>query len=107
MRTTFRLTVASVAAATLVAAAAGAAAEPSALDPSPPSVGAVAEAGTGSAAVDSASNAARSAVWLLQQGNFIGLLVLLAVTPVQMLTGGVCDLATGSGLPTPCGPGAR
>ncbi|MBP2191337.1 hypothetical protein [Nocardia goodfellowii] len=99
MRTTLRLAVASAAATTLVTAAASAQAEPVAF--TPPPVTTVADE-TGSAAVDSGSAAARSAVWLFQQGNVIGLLVLLAVTPLQALTGGICDLATGSGLPSPC-----
>ncbi|MEV0248234.1 hypothetical protein AB0H76_16685 [Nocardia sp. NPDC050712] len=43
----------------------------------------------------------------MQQGNVIGLLVLLVVTPFQALTGGVCDLATLSALPNPCRAGAR
>lgn len=61
-------------------------------------------AGTGSAAVDSGSAAARSAVDLAQHGDLIGLLVLAAITPVQMLTGGLCDLAVGAGSANPCSP---
>ncbi|MEU8897358.1 hypothetical protein [Nocardia sp. NPDC048505] len=101
MRTTLRLTVASTAAAALVAAAAAATAQPLDAAPAAP----VAE--TGSAVIDSVDNAARSAVWLAQQGNIIGVLVLLVATPLNALTGGFCDLASGSGLPSPCTAGLR
>ncbi|MBB5916228.1 hypothetical protein BJY24_005140 [Nocardia transvalensis] len=97
MRTTLRSGAASVAAAALVTTAASAAADPA---PAP-------AAGTGSSAVDSGSAAAQTGVFYLQHGNVIGLLTLLVVTPFQILTTGVCDLATGSGLPSPCTPGAR
>lgn len=101
--TSLRLAVASVAVASLAGTAAGAAAQPS----SPPVSGPVAEAefGTGSSALDSGSAAARSAGVLAGDGDIIGILVLLGVTPFQMLTSGVCDLATLSALPDPCSPG--
>lgn len=103
MRTTLRLAAASVAAASLVGTAAGATAEP---DPAPAFAPVAApEPGTGSSAVDSGSAAARSAVDFLQHGDIIGIIVLLGVTPFQMLTGGICDLATLSALPNPCRPG--
>ncbi|MFC8384577.1 hypothetical protein [Nocardia sp. NPDC057272] len=90
MRNTLRITAASVAVAGLVAAAAGTA---------------VAE--TGSSAADSGSAAANSAAVLAGQGDIIGLIVLLGVTPFQMLTGGICDLATSIGSASPCTPGAK
>ncbi|MCP2315125.1 hypothetical protein APR12_000455 [Nocardia amikacinitolerans] len=98
MRTTLRLAAASVAAASLVGTATAATAEPS------PSPVAAPQPGTGSSAVDSGSAAARSAVDFLQHGDIIGIIVLLGVTPFQMLTGGICDLATLSALPNPCRP---
>ncbi|BDT87116.1 hypothetical protein GV791_28945 [Nocardia cyriacigeorgica] len=98
MRNTLRCAAASVAAASLVAAAAGANAE------SPASVAPVAEAGTGSSMLDAGSSAAQSAGYLAQRGDIIGVLVLLGITPFQMLTSGICDLATGSGLGNPCSP---
>ncbi|MFC9894970.1 hypothetical protein ACFVMC_14895 [Nocardia sp. NPDC127579] len=94
MRTVFRFAAASTAAVALVSASASAVAEP--IEPIPVAVE------SGSAAVDSGSAAAQSAVWLFQQGNVIGFLVLLGVTPFQVLTGGICDLATMSALPNPC-----
>ncbi|WP_278262006.1 hypothetical protein [Nocardia sp. AG03] len=87
---------ATLAAATLLATAPAAAAQ---TGPTP-----VAEAGTGSAAVDSGSNAARSAVDLAQRGDLVGFLVLLAITPIQMVTGGICDVVTGAGSANPCSP---
>ncbi|WP_336082056.1 hypothetical protein [Nocardia sp. SSK8] len=95
MRTPLTLA-ATLAAATLLASAPGAAAQTTPV--------LVAEAGTGSSAVDSGSTAARSAVDLAQRGDVIGILVLLAITPVQMVTGGICDLATGAGSADPCSP---
>ncbi|MFI5539646.1 hypothetical protein ACWESM_14250 [Nocardia sp. NPDC003999] len=97
MRTPLRLAAASVAAATLVVTAAGATAEPISSAPAT----AVA-AGTGSSAVDSGAAAAQSAVYFLQRGDVIGILVLLVTAPLQIFTSGVCDLATGSALPSPC-----
>ncbi|MFI2284631.1 hypothetical protein [Nocardia beijingensis] len=97
MRTPLRLAAASVAAAALVATAAGATAEPISSAPAT----AVA-AGTGSSAVDSGAAAAQSAVYFLQRGDVIGILVLLITAPLQIFTGAVCDLATGSALPSPC-----
>ncbi|MFE6922924.1 hypothetical protein ACFVAV_17990 [Nocardia sp. NPDC057663] len=66
--------------------------------------GPVADAGTGSSVVDSASRAAQSAVELAQRGDLIGFIVLMAITPIQMVTGGVCDLAVGAGSSNPCSP---
>ncbi|NUP25358.1 MAG: hypothetical protein HOQ44_01455 [Nocardia sp.] len=98
MNSPLRLAIASIAVAGLIATAAGATAAPPAA-PVP-----VAEGGTGSAMVDSGSAAAQSAVGAVQNGDIIGIIVLLALTPFQMLTGGVCDLATLSALPNPCAP---
>lgn len=101
--TTLRLAVASIAAASLVGTAAGATAAPV---PSPAFVPvADTEPGTGSSAVDSGSAAARTAGILVQNGDIIGIIVLLGITPIQMLTDGICDLATMSALPSPCSPG--
>ncbi|WP_063034166.1 hypothetical protein [Nocardia grenadensis] len=86
----------------LIGTAAGATATPP-IAPIPAPV-AAAESGTGSAMVDSGSAAAQSAVEAVQRGDIIGIIVLLALTPFQMLTGGVCDLAAGSSLPNPCAP---
>ncbi|MFI1462464.1 hypothetical protein [Nocardia carnea] len=98
-----RLAVASVAAASLVGAAAGATAQPLASPaPTPVSEG---ESGTGSSALDSGSAAARTAGVLAGNGDIIGIIVLLGVTPFQILTDGVCDMATMSALPSPCTPG--
>lgn len=102
MRIPLHLAATSIAAVGLIATAAGATAAPPAA-PNPASV-AAAEAGTGSAMVDSGSAAAQSAVETVQRGDIIGIIVLLALTPFQMLTGGVCDLATFSSLPNPCAP---
>ncbi|MFI2229065.1 hypothetical protein [Nocardia testacea] len=102
MRTPLHLAATSIAAVGLIATAAGATAAPPAA-PNPASV-AAAEAGTGSAMMDSGSTAAQSAVETVQRGDIIGIIVLLALTPFQMLTGGVCDLATFSSLPNPCAP---
>ncbi|MGW1738302.1 hypothetical protein ACWCPQ_05775 [Nocardia sp. NPDC001965] len=100
MNSPLRLAAASIMAAGLIATAAGAtAAPPAAPDPVP-----AAEGGTGSAMVDSGSAAAQSAVGAVHNGDIIGIIVLLALTPFQMLTGGVCDLATLSALPNPCAP---
>ncbi|MFF5035232.1 hypothetical protein [Nocardia salmonicida] len=90
MRNTLRIAAASVAVAGLVGTAAGTA---------------VAE--TGSSGADAGSAAANSAVLLAGQGDIIGLIVLLGVTPFQILTGGVCDLATAAGSASPCTPGAK
>ncbi|WP_280472659.1 hypothetical protein [Nocardia cyriacigeorgica] len=98
MRNSLRCAAASLAAASLVGAAAGASADPAA------AVTPVAEAGTGSSMLDAESSAARSAGVLVQQGDIIGMIVLLGITPFQMLTSGICDLATGSGLGNPCSP---
>ncbi|MFI6308636.1 hypothetical protein ACIBEK_00640 [Nocardia fusca] len=102
MRTPLRLAAASIAAVGLIATAAGATAAPP-VAPIPAPV-AAAETGTGSAMLDSGSAAAQSAVETVQRGDIIGIIVLLALTPFQMLTGGVCDLATLSALPNPCAP---
>jgi hypothetical protein len=102
IRTPLRLAATSIAAAGLIATAAGATAAPP-VAPIPAPV-AAAEAGTGSAMLDSGSAAAQSAVETVQRGDIIGIIVLLALTPFQMLTGGVCDLATLSALPNPCAP---
>ncbi|MEU1980853.1 hypothetical protein [Nocardia sp. NPDC019395] len=101
--TILRLAVASLATAGLVCTAAAATAGAG----SPPAFGPVAdtESGTGSSALDSGSAAARSAGVLVGNGDIIGMIVLLGVTPFQMLTSGVCDLATLSALPSPCSPG--
>ncbi|WP_280423740.1 hypothetical protein [Nocardia carnea] len=101
--TIIRLAAASIAVAGLVGAAAGATAQPG----SSPAVAPVAagESGTGSSALDSGSAAARTAGILVGNGDIIGIIVLLGVTPFQMLTDGVCDLATISALPSPCSPG--
>ncbi|MCX0275419.1 hypothetical protein NLM24_33045 [Nocardia zapadnayensis] len=104
MRTSLRLTATSIAAVGLIGTAAGATAAPP-VAPIPAPV-AAAEAGTGSAMLDSGSAAAQSAVETVQRGDIIGIIVLLALTPFQMLTGGVCDLATLSALPNPCAPSA-
>ncbi|MFC9875889.1 hypothetical protein [Nocardia sp. XZ_19_231] len=90
MRNTLRIAAASVAVAGLVGAAAGTA---------------VAE--TGSSGADAGSAAANSAALLAGQGDIIGLIVLLGVTPFQILTGGVCDVATLTGSASPCTPGAK
>lgn len=95
-----RLATASIAVAGLIGTAAGATAAP----PVATSTVTVAEAGTGSAVVDSGSAAAESAVGAVRQGDIIGVIVLLALTPFQMSTGGVCDLASLSALPNPCAP---
>lgn len=98
MRTTLRLTTAAIAAASLFATAATAIAEP---------VPVATESETGSSAADAGSAAARSAVYFAQNGDLIGFIVLLGVTPFQILTSGICDLATLSSLPSPCSPGSR
>lgn len=100
-----RLAVASIAAASLVGTAAGATAQPvSSPVPAPVAQG---ESGTGSSAVDSGSAAARTAGILVGNGDIIGIIVLLGVTPFQILTDGVCDLASISALPNPCVPGPQ
>lgn len=99
-RTPLRLATTSIAAACLIGTATGATAAPG---PVPVAV----DAGTGSAMVDSGSAAAQSAVETVRRGDIIGIIgiiVLLALTPFQMLTGGICDLATFSALPNPCAP---
>lgn len=92
MRTTVRLAAGSVLAASLVATAATVNADPSPVD------------GTGSSALDYGSAAASSAGEFLQRGDLIGMIVLLGVAPIQMLTSGICDLATMSALANPCSP---
>ncbi len=92
MRTTLRLASGTVLAASLVATAPAATADPTPV------------AGTGSSALDYGSAAAGSAGEFLQRGDLIGMLVLLGIAPVQMLTSGICDLATMSGLASPCSP---
>ncbi|GEM34639.1 hypothetical protein NN3_56460 [Nocardia neocaledoniensis NBRC 108232] len=62
-------------------------------------------ADTGSAAVDLGSTAANSIVQLARDGDIIGVIVLLGITPLHMLTSGICDLATLSALPDPCSSG--
>lgn len=104
MRTSLRLAAATIAAATLVGTAAGATAGPVSSAPAP--IVPVAD-GTGSSAVDSGSTAAGTAVWFAQRGDIIGLLVLLASTPFGILTSGVCDLASLSGLENPCSTATR
>ncbi|MGW5383535.1 hypothetical protein [Nocardia sp. NPDC003963] len=101
--TPLRLTVTAVAAAALIGTAGVATATPPAAAPRPAPVAAD-EGGTGSAMADSGSAAAQSAVGAVRNGDVIGVLVLLALTPFQMLTGGVCDLASFSALPNPCAP---
>lgn len=98
-----RLAVASVAAAGLVGTAAGATAQPGSSPVAAPVAGG--ESGTGSSALDSGSAAARTAGILAGNGDLIGIIVLLGVTPFQILTAGVCDMATLSALPSPCTPG--
>lgn len=100
--THLRLAITSIAAAGLIGTAAVATAVPPATPG--PAPAATAEAGTGSAMVDSGSTAAQSAVEAVQRGDIFGILALLVLTPFQMLTGGVCDLATLSALPNPCAP---
>ncbi|MFD4458710.1 hypothetical protein [Nocardia sp. NPDC058480] len=90
MRTTLRLAAGSVLAASLVATAATVTAEP------------VPVAATGSSALDYGSAAADSAAGFLQRGDIIGFIVLMGVAPIQMLTSGICDLATMSALANPC-----
>ncbi len=101
MRTPLRLVAGSVAAATLVVTAAGATAEPIDSAPAPARV-AQAAPGTGSSALDTGSTAANTAVWYIQHGDVIGMLLLLAGTPFVALTSGVCDLITLSGFRSPC-----
>lgn len=96
-----RLAVASIAAASLVGTAAGATAQPG---QAPVAYG-ESEPSTGSSGADTGSAAARTAGILAGNGDIIGLIVLLGVTPFQILTDGVCDMATGSSLPSPCVPG--
>ncbi|MEV0334418.1 hypothetical protein [Nocardia sp. NPDC050717] len=95
MRNTLGLA-AVLAAAALVATAPTATAGPVAPTP---------VADTGSAAADLGSAAANSAVQLARDGDIIGVIVLLGITPLHMLTSGICDLATLSALPDPCSPG--
>ncbi|MGW5309948.1 hypothetical protein ACWEQ0_08730 [Nocardia thailandica] len=90
MRNSLGLAATTLAATALVAAAPGAAAQPG--------------ADTGSSAVDSATRAAGSLVELVQRGDVIGVIVLLGITPIQMVTGGICDLVTGAGSSNPCSP---
>ncbi|WP_459545915.1 hypothetical protein [Nocardia sp. X0981] len=98
--TPLRLAITSIAAAGLIGTAAGATAAP----PATPHPAPVAEAGTGSAMVDSGSTAAQSAVEAVRRADIFGVIALLVLTPFHMLTGGVCDLATLSALPNPCSP---
>ncbi|MEU4650798.1 hypothetical protein [Nocardia fluminea] len=90
MRNTLRIAAASVVVAGLVGASAGTAA-----------------AETGSSAADAGSAAASSVGELAGRGDIIGLIVLLGITPIQMLTGGICDVATFAGSASPCTPGPR
>ncbi|MBC7304341.1 MAG: hypothetical protein H5T78_25775 [Nocardia sp.] len=101
MRTTLNIAVATLAATALVGTAHDAMAQPGA---APSTASVVAESETGSAAADSGSAAMQSVGSFLERGDIIGLIVLLGVTPIHMLTGGVCDLATFSALPDPCSP---
>ncbi|MEV4153333.1 hypothetical protein AB0J48_09965 [Nocardia salmonicida] len=87
MRTTLNIAAVTVAAAAIVGTTA-----------------AVAEGQTGSAAIDYGSSAVQSAGSFVERGDIIGLIVLLGITPIHMLTGGICDLATFSALPDPCSP---
>ncbi|KAF0845737.1 hypothetical protein [Nocardia caishijiensis] len=96
MRTTLRLTAAAIVATGVLSATATAVAQPAPI---------AAESDTGSAAADAGSAAGQSAVYLAQNGDLIGLIVLLGITPFQMLTSGICDLATMSSLYSPCSPG--
>ncbi|MFC3963960.1 hypothetical protein [Nocardia jiangsuensis] len=101
MRTSLRLTAASVAAAALVATASGAMAQP--IEPAPAPV-ATDRYSTSSSGADHAGDALRTGQYLIQQGNVIGVLVLLVTAPFKIFTSGVCDLAAGSSLPNPCVP---
>ncbi|MFC8047731.1 hypothetical protein [Nocardia sp. NPDC057353] len=101
MRTSLRLTAAGIAAAALVGTASAAVAAP--LEPAPAPV-AENSYSTGSSGADSANNALRTGQHLIQQGNVIGVLVLLVTAPFKVFTDGVCDLAAGSSLPNPCVP---
>ncbi|MFD3747465.1 hypothetical protein [Nocardia sp. NPDC058633] len=101
MRNTLTIAVATIATTALIGTAHEATAQPG-VAPSPTAVAADSE--TGSAAVDSASAAAPSAGYFIEHGDIIGIIVLLGVTPIHMLTGGICDLATFSALPDPCSP---
>ncbi|MGM7644419.1 hypothetical protein ACSVDM_05930 [Nocardia sp. JW2] len=96
MRTTLRLTAAAIVATGVLTATATAAAQPAPI---------ATESETGSSAADAGSAAAQSAVYLAQNGDLIGLIVLFGITPFQMLTSGICDLATMSSLYSPCSPG--
>ncbi|MGS2810549.1 hypothetical protein [Nocardia sp. MW-W600-9] len=95
MRPTIFLASAALTSAAVLGVAPNATAQPT---------GSVADAGTGSAVIDSASRAAQSAVELAQRGDLIGIIVLMGITPIQMITGGVCDLAVGAGSANPCSP---
>ncbi|MFC4376307.1 hypothetical protein ACFO5K_19605 [Nocardia halotolerans] len=100
MRNTLNFTAATLAATALVGAA-PAIAQPG----SEPTTAPIAtESATGSSAADSASAGAQSAVHFIEQGDVIGLLVVVGLTPLHMLTSGICDLATMSALPDPCLP---
>lgn len=94
MRNSLGLVAATAAAAALTATAPAAAARPEAAP----------VADTGSAVIDSANRAAASAVELVQRGDIIGTIVLLGVTPIVMVTGGICDLIIGAGSSNPCSP---
>jgi hypothetical protein len=102
MRTPLRLAAASAVAATLVVTAAGATAEPISAAPAT-----TVAAGTGSSAADSGSAAARTGLYYLERGDIIGILVLMVAAPLQILTSGICDLATMSALPSPCVAGPQ
>ncbi|QLY28002.1 hypothetical protein [Nocardia huaxiensis] len=91
-------------AAATAAALTGTAASVSAPASASPAIAPVADSETGSSAADSASAAAQSAVYLAGRGDVIGVIVLLGITPIHMITGGICDLVTWSGSSDPCSP---
>lgn len=101
MGKTMNIAAATIAATALFGTAHEAMAQPGT---APSTASAITEAQTGSAAADSGSAAAQSAGSFLERGDIIGMIVLLGITPIHMLTGGICDLATFSALPDPCSP---
>lgn len=64
-----------------------------------------ATADTGSSALDAGSAATHSVGLFAGRADVIGIAVLLGVAPFQILTSGICDLATMSSLPNPCASG--
>ncbi|APE35397.1 hypothetical protein BOX37_17195 [Nocardia mangyaensis] len=64
-----------------------------------------ATADTGSSALGAGSAATHSGGVFAGHADIIGLAVLLGVAPFQILTSGICDLATMSSLSNPCAPG--